>query len=29
VDQVYYLDPLCGQVHPYWEELIPGTGDGR
>jgi len=29
VDQVYYLDPLCGQVHPYWEELIPGSGDGR
>ena len=29
VDQVYYLDPLCGQVHPYWEELIPGTGAGR
>jgi len=28
MDQVYYLDPLCGQVHPYWEELIPGsTGD--
>jgi len=26
VDQVYYLDPLCGQVHPYWEELIPGSG---
>ena len=26
VDQVYYIDPLCGQVHPYWEELIPGSG---
>tara|TARA_R100000687_G_scaffold77606_1_gene70273 strand:- start:127 stop:978 length:852 start_codon:yes stop_codon:yes gene_type:complete len=23
VDQVYYLDPECGNVHPYWEELIP------
>ena len=26
VDQVYYLDPLCGQVHPYWEELTPDKG---
>ena len=25
-DQVYYLDPQCGHVHPYWEELIPGGG---
>jgi len=24
VDQTYYLDPACGQIHPYWEELIPG-----
>ena len=22
-DQVYYIDPECGHVHPYWEELIP------
>ena len=22
-DQVYYMDPECGHVHPYWEELIP------
>jgi len=22
-DQIYYLDPLCGHIHPYWEELIP------
>ena len=29
VDQTYYLDPLCGQVHPYWEELIPGQGGQR
>ena len=26
VDQTYYLDPVSGQVHPYWEELIPGRG---
>ena len=26
VDQTYYLDPVCGHVHPYWEELIPGGG---
>jgi len=24
VDQTYYLDPLCGHIHPYWEELVPG-----
>jgi KaiC/GvpD/RAD55 family RecA-like ATPase len=24
IDQTYYLDPECGHVHPYWEELIPG-----
>ena len=24
VDQTYYLDPGCGHIHPYWEELIPG-----
>jgi KaiC/GvpD/RAD55 family RecA-like ATPase len=29
VDQVYYIDPLCGQVHPYWEELIPGSGGSK
>ena len=23
LDQTYYLDPECGHVHPYWEELIP------
>ena len=23
IDQTYYLDPECGHVHPYWEELIP------
>ena len=22
-DQIYYLDPQCGHIHPYWEELIP------
>ncbi len=26
VDQTYYLDPACGHVHPYWEELIPSGG---
>ena len=26
VDQTYYLDPVSGQVHPYWEELIPSRG---
>jgi len=26
VDQTYYLDPACGHIHPYWEELIPGGG---
>jgi len=24
IDQTYYLDPECGHVHPYWEELVPG-----
>ena len=24
VDQTYYLDPSCGHIHPYWEELVPG-----
>ena len=23
LDQTYYLDPECGHIHPYWEELIP------
>tara|TARA_R100000963_G_scaffold34741_1_gene29469 strand:+ start:4066 stop:5025 length:960 start_codon:yes stop_codon:yes gene_type:complete len=23
IDQTYYLDPECGHVHPYWEELLP------
>ena len=23
LDQTYYLDPECGHVHPYWEELLP------
>lgn len=23
LDQVYYLDPECGHVHAYWEELVP------
>jgi KaiC/GvpD/RAD55 family RecA-like ATPase len=22
-DHTYYLDPLNGHIHPYWEELIP------
>ncbi|MEO2123081.1 MAG: DnaB-like helicase C-terminal domain-containing protein [bacterium] len=26
VDQTYYLDPGCGHIHPYWEELMPGAG---
>jgi KaiC/GvpD/RAD55 family RecA-like ATPase len=26
LDQIYYLDPECGHVHPYWEELVPGHG---
>ena len=26
LDQTYYLDPECGHVHPYWEELVPGNG---
>ena len=26
VDQTYYLDPACGHIHPYWEELMPGVG---
>ena len=25
-DYTYYLDPLNGHIHPYWEELIPGGG---
>jgi|TARA_R110002051_G_scaffold91970_1_gene161671 KaiC/GvpD/RAD55 family RecA-like ATPase len=26
LDQIYYLDPECGHVHPYWEELVPSNG---
>jgi len=26
LDQTYYLDPECGHVHPYWEELVPDNG---
>ena len=26
LDQIYYLDPECGHVHPYWEELVPDNG---
>ena len=26
LDQIYYLDPECGHVHPYWEELVPDSG---
>ena len=25
LDQTYYMDPVCGHVHPYHEELIPDT----
>jgi KaiC/GvpD/RAD55 family RecA-like ATPase len=25
-DHTYYLDPLNGHIHPYWEELIPSGG---
>tara|TARA_R110000751_G_scaffold22310_4_gene62948 strand:+ start:2375 stop:3343 length:969 start_codon:yes stop_codon:yes gene_type:complete len=25
IDQVYYLDPEFGAVHPYWEELQPNV----
>lgn len=25
LDQTYYLDPVCGHVHPYHQELIPDT----
>ena len=24
VDETYYLDPSCGHIHPYSEELVPG-----
>ena len=27
VDQTYYLDPVCGHVHPYHQELIPDATD--
>ena len=27
LDQIYYLDPECGHVHPYWDELLP-EGEG-
>ena len=27
VDQTYYLDPGCGHVHPYHQELIPDATD--
>ena len=26
-DYAYYLDPQCGHIHPYWDELIPDGGD--
>jgi len=28
VDHTFYLDPQCGHVHPYWEELIPEGNRG-
>jgi len=30
LDQVYFLDPECGHIHQYWQELVPeGRSEGE